>query len=190
MERLADAELVERSLKGQKQAYGILIERYQKQVFSLAYRLCGDYDEAQDMAQEVFIHIYGQLSKFDKNYKFFPWLYKLAHNSCVNFIIRKNRINIAASLDDMIETAPIKADNDENPEALFQKKEEEMILYQALKELPEQYRMPLFLKYIEGLSYNEISDKLDLPVSTIETRLFRGRKLLKKGLDKVLSKEG
>ena len=189
MRRLADSELVKLCLIGQREAYSILIERYQKQVFSLAYRLCGDYDEAQDMTQEVFLHIYGQLSKFDLECKFFPWMYRIAHNKCVNFLVRKSKSNQTTLLDGMAEVMSIKTDQDESPEALFEKKEQEMLLYQALKELPEQFCMPLLLKYIEDLSYNEISEKLGLPVSTIETRLFRGRKLLKKRLAKVLSKE-
>ena len=189
MRRLTDSELVELCLNGEREAYSVLIERYQKQVFSLAYRLSGDYDEAQDMAQEVFIHIYGQLSKFDRNLKFFPWMYRIAHNSCINFLARKSRSNVSTFLDGTNEVAMIKADRELGPEAVFEKKEQEMFLYQALRDLPEQFCMPLFLKYIEDLSYNEISEKLGLPVSTIETRLFRGRKLLKKRLAKVLSKE-
>jgi len=171
-----------------KQAFGILVERYQKQIFSLAYRLSGDYDEAQDMAQEAFLHIYNQLTKFDLNCKFFPWVYRLAHNSCVNFIIRKNKTN-STSLDDIIEIAPVSLSQEKNPEAMFVKKEEEVLLYEVLRDLPDHFRMPLFLKYIEGFSYHEISDRLGLPVSTVEARLFRGRKLLKQRLGQVLSKE-
>ena len=182
MNALSDEELVVICLRGNNAAFEILVERYQKQLFSMAYRLGGDYDEARDMAQEAFIHIYKELNRFDSSRKFFPWMYRVAHNSCVNFIAKKARET--APLDVAIERYPEDQSIEANPELSYEHQEFSANIHVALLALPEQYRLPLMLKYVEGYSYKEISDHLGLPVSTIETRLFRGRKALQKLLKK------
>ena len=77
MKHLLDEELVKKCLSGEDAAFEVLVKRYEKQIFSLAYRLCGDYDEAGDLAQEAFLHIYRVLNKFSDDRKFFPWMYRI-----------------------------------------------------------------------------------------------------------------
>lgn len=184
MQHLSDEQLVKLVLSQKKDAFEILVERYQNQVFALAYRLGGDYDEAKDMAQESFIRIYQELPRFDPERRFFPWMYRVAHNTCINLLHKRPR-----------ETTPLesvfdKAAGDEfeegNPTAHYEQLELNDAINQALQTINENYRLPLVLKYLEGMSYQEIADQLDLPVSTIETRLFRGRGMLKKALKKYL----
>lgn len=186
MQHLSDEELVGLVLGGNSEAFEIIVERYQNQVFSLAYRLGGDYDEAKDMAQEAFIRIYRELPRFDRERRFFPWMYRVAHNTCINLLHRRPK-----------ETAPLESvfdmaagDNSESgsPSARYEQLEQTETIQQALQSLSENYRLPLVLKYLEGLSYQEIASQLDLPVSTIETRLFRGRALLRKRLTHMMSK--
>lgn len=187
MDHLTDEELVTLCLQGKQEAYGIIVARYQKQVFSLAFSLGKDYDEARDLAQEAFLRIYRELGRFDNSRKFFPWMYRVAHNTCINALHKKPQDIV--SLDVMIEQAPIEAPAGTTPEAVYEKEEVSQLVQEAISSLPENYRLPVMLKYLEGLSYQEIALRLDLPVSTIETRLFRGRQMLQKKLAHVLGKE-
>lgn len=179
MPQRSDEQLVTLVLNGHTESFQILVERYQKQVFSLAYRLCSDYDEAQDLAQESFLRIYQELPRFDVSRRFFPWMYRVAHNACVNQLQRRPR-----------ETSPLEesfdlsdeGDPSARPEQAYDRMEQARTVQEAIAALPENYRAPLVLKYLRHLSYQEIADQLELPVSTIETRLFRGRNMLKKAL--------
>lgn len=180
MERLSDEQLVALTLQGEQAAFNILVERYQKQVFSLAYRLHQDYDEARDLAQEAFIRIYQQLPSFDQKRKFFPWMYRVAQNVCINVL--RNLPKESLTLEEQYEREA--GGQDGNPELIIEDRELAEDLARILREMPEQYRAPILLKYMEGLSYREISERLDLPESTIETRLFRGRKYLRDILNK------
>lgn len=177
MPQYSDEQLVTLAVNGRAEAFQILVERYQKQVFSLAYRLCGDYDEAQDMAQEAFIRIYQELPRFDVTRRFFPWMYRVAHNVCVNQLARRPREG--TPLDETFDLSDERSPQ-ARPEQAFAQAEQARAVREAIASLPEGYRLPLVLKYLEGLSYQQISQQLALPVSTIETRLFRGRNMLKK----------
>lgn len=184
MERLTDEKLVELTLEGQQEAYAILVKRYEKQIFSLAYRLGGDYTESRDLAQEVFLRVYQELRSFDTKRKFFPWFYRVAHNTCINGLKRLPKAALA--LDEIQDFAETPEQAEFSPELSFEQQETVSALKKAIIQLPEQFRIPILLKYIEGLSYKEISQQMDLPVSTIETRLYRGRQMLQKRLSKVL----
>jgi len=176
VQHLSDEQLVVLVLEGQKLAFEILVERYQKQIFALAYRLGGDYDEARDLAQEAFLRIYRELPRFDPGRRFFPWMYRVAHNTCINLLHKRPKD--VTPLDQVLELP----DGGADPDGSYERIELNEAINSALQALPEQYRLPLVLKYLEGMSYQQISEQLDLPVSTIETRLFRGRGMLKKVL--------
>jgi RNA polymerase sigma-70 factor (ECF subfamily) len=183
MERLTDEQLVALTLQGEQTAFSIIVERYQKQVFSLAYRLHNDYDEARDLAQEAFLRIYQQLSGFDQSRKFFPWMYRVAQNTCINVLhgLPKETLN----LDDYYERyEPETEGADRDPSAVLEEREDADEFARILRDLPEQYRTVILLKYLEGLSYREISDHLGLPESAVEARLHRGRNYLRNMLKK------
>ncbi len=181
MQRLSDEQLVIRCLGGEQAAFEVLVERYQRQIFSLAYRLHGDYDEAKDLAQEAFIRIYQELPNFDTERRFFPWMYRVAQNACINSLRKLPK----ESLTDDGQPEYDKRQLGEDPAQSYVNREYAQELALLLQEMPENYRQPILLKYIEGLSYQEISEKLDLSISTIESRLFRGRKFLRKLLEKT-----
>ena len=180
MQQLSDEQLVMLCLNGKAEAFEVLVERYQKQVFALAYRLGGDYDEARDMTQEAFIRIYQELPKFDIERRFFPWMYRVAHNTCINILHKRPRDT--APLDSIYDVAAGDTSREGSPTASYDQLELSEALNRALQSVAEGYRLPLILKYVSGLSYQEIAEQMDLPVSTIETRLFRGRAMLKKAL--------
>lgn len=178
---LTDQDLVQKTLDGDKEAFSVLVQRYQRQIYSLTYRLTNDPEDARDLAQEVFIHIYKVLGKYDPDRKFFSWMYKVATNVCYNSL-RKGRAEPAVALDKVIEFAPLGGSNVSQPEEYYERQETQFLVRQAVAELPDKYRMPLVLRYLEDLSYKEIAEYMGLPVTTIETRLYRGKALLQKRL--------
>lgn len=177
----SDQELVQKTLDGDRDAFSVLVQRYQKQIYSLTYRLTNDPEDARDMAQEVFIHIYRVLNKYDPDRKFFSWMYKVATNVCYN-VLRRGKNEHLVTLDKVIEIAPFVARSDSQPEEFFERRETQEMVRQAVTELPEKYRLPLVLRYLEDMTYKEIAEYMDLPVTTIETRLYRGKALLYKRL--------
>lgn len=182
MQERSDEQLVMLVLQGDNSAFEILVNRYQKQVFALAYRLGGDYDEARDIAQEVFLRIYQELKRFDTSRRFFPWMYRVAHNTCVNLLHKRPRD--VTPLDNLLDLTDDTAPG--SPDDSYEQTERTQMVHAALQALPASYREPLVLKYLEGLSYRQISQMLDVPVTTVEARLFRGRNMLKKALTDYL----
>lgn len=182
-----DQALVTLSLGGDRAAFGEIVRRYQKQIYSLAYRLTNDAEDAQDLAQEAFIKLYKVLDKYDREKPFFPWMYKVAANVCYSKL-RKRPREQEVSLDKVIEFSPLIPQQDTYPEDYCETRETQRLVQQAIAELPEKYRMPLVLRYLEDLSYKQIAEVLDLPVTTIETRLYRAKALLQKRLAVVLER--
>lgn len=186
MTQHTDLVLVEKTLNGDKIAYGELVERYQKQIYSLTYRLTNNADDAQDLAQEVFIKVYQVLGKYDRERPFFPWLYRVATNVCYTELRRKPITEV--SLDKIIEVGSLEPISPEQPEEEYVQNETQKLVQQALADLPENYRIPMVLRYLEELSYQQIADAMELPLTTIETRLYRGRILLQKKLNLVFER--
>lgn len=177
-----DQELVRKTLDGDMDSFSVLVERYQKQIYSLTYRLTNDPEDARDLAQEVFIHIYKVLGKYDQERKFFSWMYKVATNVCYN-ALRRGKNEQAVSLDKVIEIMPMIGRSEAQPEEYYERRETQESVRQAVAELPEKYRVPLVLRYLEEMTYKEIAEYMDLPVTTIETRLYRGKAMLQKRLE-------
>ncbi len=188
MDALADEVLVQLCLSGDRAAFAEIVRRYQKQIFSLTYRLTNHVEDAQDLAQEVFLKLYQVLDKYDGNRPFFPWMYKVASNVCYTALRKKPQQDVP--LEKVIEFAPLVPKKESQPEDYAEVKETQRLVQQAIAELPENYRVPLVLRYLEDLSYQQIAEVMDLPVTTIETRLFRGKSLLQKRLSLVLERGG
>ncbi|WP_227762643.1 RNA polymerase sigma factor [Zhaonella formicivorans] len=188
LDALADEVLVQLCLSGDRAAFAEIVRRYQKQIFSLTYRLTNHVEDAQDLAQEVFLKLYQVLDKYDGNRPFFPWMYKVASNVCYTALRKKPQQDVP--LEKVIEFAPLVPKKESQPEDYAEVKETQRLVQQAIAELPENYRVPLVLRYLEDLSYQQIAEVMDLPVTTIETRLFRGKSLLQKRLSLVLERGG
>jgi len=186
VDRLHDEELVVLCLQGKREAFAELVQRYERQIFSLAYRLTNNYDDAGDLTQDVFLHLFRVLDKFDGSRRFFPWMYRIATNVCYNFL--KKRPKESYSLDNVIDFIPRLPDHYSQPEDYFEIKEVQETVHKAIAELPENFRIPMVLRYLEDMSYQQISEAMGLPVSTIETRLYRGRLLLQKLLGKLMER--
>ena len=181
-----EAALLEGCLAGDDTAFDQLILRYQDMVFGLAYRLLGGHDEAVDLSQEVFLQVYRKLSCFRRDSSLRTWIYRIVINRAKNRQRWwKRRITEMTALP--IEVAETRARSKElPPDEALARKEQGQILHDAIDRLPFDQRTILLLKEIEGLSYEEISSTLDLPLGTVKSRLARARASLRNGLDPVL----
>lgn len=178
----ADEILVKLIVHGNTDAFNELITRYQKQIYSLAYRLTNNIDDAKDLTQEAFIKIYLALGKYDDSRPFSPWMYKIATNIIYSKLRnRKSRLQ-EVSLHNGIDFLPLIASVETHPEEYSIINENQSLVQQAISELNDRYRVPIVMKYLENLSYKDISGLLDLPIKTVETRLYRGKILLQNRL--------
>lgn len=166
-----DTELVRRTLSGERRAFGILVDRYQSPVYGLALRMIGDRDEAEDVAQATFLKAFEKLGTYDTRYKFFSWLYRIAHNEAVNAALRRGRVE---RLGDEVASS-------DGPDDRIDIQD---ILEAALQELSMDHRSVLVLKHLEGMSYEEVAAVLGIPEKTVKSRLFSARMTLRDVLKK------
>ena len=175
------------------EAFEILVERHQKRMLNVAYRMLGDYDEACDVAQEAFLAAYRAIRTFRREAKFSTWLYGIVVNRARNRL--KQSQNQARhetrSFDDPAEmsngsvTGQV-VDGRQDANAELEKKEVQRAVQECIRNLDAEYREVLVLRDIQGFSYEEIGDMLNLPDGTVKSRLFRARAFLKDSLASVL----
>lgn len=170
-----DHELVRESMTGNVEAFRKLVERYQNPVFSLAFRLTGNREEAEDMAQETFLNIYKNLNKFKSDLKFSSWLFRIASNVCISHLRRRKGATLLELQEETLQFHPLTSNN---PADLFEVKERHELIRLAVRQLPPKYQLVLLLKYMNDLSYQEIADALQISVHNVEMLLYRGRKML------------
>jgi len=173
MENPSDRSLVLRTKRGELEAYGDLVRRYQGSVFNVCYRMLGDAHDAEDLTQETFIRVHSRLDSYDCDRPFIPWARRIAVNLCLNFINRNRRYVLP--LDDEFELAVSK---ESSPERAQEEHERNALLRQAICLLPAHYRAVIELRHFQELSYFEISKALNIPLSDVKSHLFRARKSL------------
>jgi len=168
---------LEEARRGDKAAFGQLIEAYQGPVYNLAYRMLGNSGEAEEAAQEAFIRAYTRLGSYDPAHKFSTWLLSITSNYCIDQI-RKRRA-VLLSLDEPLPPHPaLHSDNNKGPEAEFIAQEREELVQGLLSELPAEYRQAVVLRYWYDMSYEEIAELQQTTVSAVKSRLFRARRQL------------
>ena len=187
-----DAILIEAFQKGDKVAFDKLVLKHTKRVFNLCFRLLGDYEEANDSAQETFIRVYRALRKFRFEAAFSTWLYRIAVNTC------KNKLKSAAyrqkkrmvSWDNPVSahspTVLEAQEESQSPAIELEKKERMRIIQEAINALPPEHKEVVTLRDIEGLSYEEIAEITGLSLGTVKSRLARARSDLRKRLRSVI----
>ena len=173
---LTDETLGGQTLKGDKEAFGQLIDRYKQSVYATAYAILKDFHQAEDLAQESFLAAYQSLGRLKDPAKFSPWLLGITRHLCLNWLRDHKK---TYPLDEQIAFRGAAVGS--QPEDDSQTK----IVLEELNRLSDDYREVLVLKYMEGLSYEQIAHRLNDTVSAIETRLFRARKTLKENLIKI-----
>lgn len=181
MEQQADEiTLIEQALSGNRDAFSQLMHRYAGAVYSLAYRMLGGAQDAEDASQEIFLRAYMNLARFDRTRRFSTWLLAITSNYCVDRL-RRQRYNWL-TLDDVAFTLP---STERGPEGKALRREQQEAVQQALQQIPEGYRLVTVLRYWHDLSYQEISEATGLTESTIKTRLHRARHMLAEKLDTI-----
>jgi len=186
---LRDEELVSCIIKGKAELFSVIIDRYQSKVFSTAFRYTHDNEEARDLTQEIFIKLYNNLQGYKSKASFSTWLYRIAVNRCIDWARKKKIQTVSAiydSSDEEIDIYEIIEDGDGGPEEALIKQENDIYIRKVIEDLPEIYKTVIILYYFEDFSPQEISDIMDIPKRTIETRLYRGKSLLKLKLEEYV----
>lgn len=165
-----DRQLVQECLKGSKNAFEQLVEKYHKVIFNLAYRMAGKTDDAEDITQTAFIKAYEKLESYNPKFEFYSWLYRIAVNESLNFLKARRKHK---DLDtDMVS-------GEKNPEEYCVDNELGSRVQAAIMELEPRYRILIMLNHFRYCSYKEISNILDIPEKTVKSRLYLARQLLK-----------
>ncbi|QUW03107.1 sigma-70 family RNA polymerase sigma factor [Chloracidobacterium validum] len=178
----SDLELVERTLGGENHAFEMLVRRWERPIFSLAYRLVGSDEDARDVCQETFLAAFRHLKSFRGEAKFSSWLYRIALNACHSRQRRQPAEQL--SLEEQAEARgfdPLDASASVDERLLHD--ERAQLVRRALAALPPEMRQVIVMKEYEGLKFHEIADVLGLPVSTVKTRLYTGLNILRRRLE-------
>jgi RNA polymerase sigma-70 factor (ECF subfamily) len=185
-----DQELVDRVKAGDKQAFNVLVEKYQHKLVKLITRYVHDQSEAMDVAQEAFIKAYRAIPKFRGDSSFYTWLYRIGINTAKNHLVSQGRRPPDSDIDASdAERYGIESrlKDHESPEAMARRDEVEAVVYGAIEELPEDLRTAITLRELEGLSYEEIAQAMDCPIGTVRSRIFRAREFIENRLRPLLS---
>jgi RNA polymerase sigma-70 factor (ECF subfamily) len=166
---------VDAARQGDKQAFGHLVQAYERPIFNLTYRMLGSAEEAEDAAQETFLRAYSRLNQYDPAMKFSTWLFSIANHHCIDRL-RKRRVTYI-SIDDNPVLENMESELP-RPESQAVDMEQAQAMQGLVAQLDPDYRTPLVLRYWEELSYEEIAASLNLTVAAVKSRLFRARQQL------------
>ena len=184
-----DQYLVERVQRGDKQAFDVLVRKYQHKLVKLILRYVHDPDEVMDVTQEAFIKAYRALPGFRGDSAFYTWLYRIAINTAKNHLISQGRrppdedINVEDAEQMDLDTG---LKEYATPEHLLAKDQIEATVYEAIENLPDDLRTAITLRELEGLSYEEIAEAMGCPVGTVRSRIFRAREVIHNKLKPLL----
>lgn len=178
--------LVSRLKNGSMEAYEEVVCLYEKKIFNLAYRMVGNYEDANDLTQEVFVRLYHSIQSFRGDARFSTWLYRIANNVCVDELRRRYRRKMEY-LDEPVNTKDGSvrreiADWTGNPESILETYELQACVQEGINGLPEEQRAAVILRDIQGFSYEEIAKILNCSLGTVKSRINRGRQSLKERL--------
>jgi len=173
---LTDYEIIKTCQEGDPNAFSELVSRYKNLVYSIILRMVADKEEANDLAQEVFIKVYKNLDKYYPEFAFSTWIMRITTNHVID--TRRKKKHQTISLDERQDLVL----GELSPEVRYIEKERAQNLKQIVENLPTMYKVPIILYHQQGLSYQEIANVIEEPLSKVKNRIFRGRKLLKADL--------
>lgn len=182
-EQKSDDALIMLFQNGDQSVFRHLVQRYQEKVRSIIFSVFNDADMVDDVAQEVFIKVYHALPKFRFESSFYTWVYRIAVNKCRDEL-RKKKVKRFFTFQSFEATTNLKIEN--MATTTFDDENMSGVITDMLKQLPDKFRLPIVLKDIDGLSYEEIADVLECEVGTVKSRLSRGRAMLKEKLMPIL----
>lgn len=175
-------------LKGDQSAFSDIVNLYQHKLYQVCFRMLGNKQEAEDIAQEAFVRAYINLHTYDQKRKFSTWLYRIATNLCIDRIRKKKPdyyLDAEVAGTDGLDMYSHIASTEKLPDETVEQMELQDRIQYEISRLPDKYRAVIVLKYIEDLSLQEISEILDLPLGTVKTRIHRGREALRKQLNNM-----
>jgi len=182
LQSLGDREIVALAKAGKEIAYRELLRRYERPVFSLVYRMVRDRTLAEDLAQETFIKVLNALDSYRPEYKFSSWIFKIANNAAIDHLRRRELDTLsldgspdARTADEVAATALQATDHAESPLEELESRETGSAIERAIGRLRPEYRTCILLRHVEGRSYEEIADVMDLPLGTVKTYIHRAR---------------
>lgn len=186
-----DEELVARAQAGDLESFNQLVTRWERPIFALAYRTLGREEDARDVVQEAFLRAYRGLRGFKGQAKFSSWLYRITVNLCRDWIRRERRAPVVQVPEgtDPVDLADGMAAPVESVEDLVSRREMSQAVARAMAELPEEQRAAILLKEYHGLTFQEIADLLECPLSTVKTRLYQGLSVLRRRLERRQAEE-
>ncbi len=191
-EKAVDLALVKQAQKGDMKAFEMLVQRYQQKVGGAISKLIKDYHEIQDITQDVFVKVYKALPNFRGDSAFYTWIYRIAINTAKNHLVAKGRRIQNSDIE------PTEAENYsggfenqdfDTPDAHYERQEVEQVVYDSIAQLPEDLKQAIVLRELEGLSYEEIAEKMNCPIGTVRSRIFRARDAVDNALKPLRKKE-
>lgn len=177
METRSDEQVASAVQAGDAEAFGVLIDRYENKLKRYGHKFLSQKEDIEDLVQDVFIKAYTNIQSFDVALKFSPWIYRIAHNTFVNELRRQSKFGYRIFDADTV--LPFLLARETTDEAVLSQEQEEEI-ERGLADLSTKLREVIVLHYFEGLSYHEISEVLQIPVTTVGVRMTRARSALKK----------
>lgn len=176
----SDETLAYQVIKGNLVAFEELVSRYQKPIFKVAYRMVGQKEEAEDLTQEVFIHVYQKITRFNPAKKFKPWLYRVAVNTCISRLRRKQKVVFLNYDDALTGNVTLDAIRYPSPDKNIERHDLQQAVHQAVLEMPENYRAMIVLRYQLDLTNTEIAEVLGITRENVEVRMHRAHKHLRR----------
>ncbi|HHY83882.1 MAG TPA: sigma-70 family RNA polymerase sigma factor, partial [Clostridiales bacterium] len=178
-----EKKLLAKAKKGDIEAFEKLVENYQKKAFNIAYRMMGDYDDANDMTQEAFIRVYKSIKNFKEQSSFSTWIYRIITNVCLDELRKRKNASVVSidedvKLDDSDVKRQIESDGP-TPEETAERNELKRLVGDAIKDLSDEHRAVIVLRDLRGFSYEEIAGILKCPEGTVKSRISRARQALK-----------
>lgn len=191
-----ELQLVERAKGGDREAFKELVETYQRKVYGICIGMLKDPDDSMDVTQEVFIKVYRYLDNFNQQSTFYTWIYRITVNKCIDFIRKKKRKK-EVDYDDTFQRDSEGTDGEEfmpsrlglNPDRVYARKELRGKMLEALETLSEKHRTILILREVEGLSYEEIADVLQVSKGTVMSRLYHARRYFQDAVKEYLGED-
>ncbi len=187
-----DKALVERVQRGDKRAFDLLVGKYQHKIISVISRYISDWSECQDVAQEAFIRAYRAIGSFRGDSAFYTWMYKIGINTAKNYLVSQGRRPPTEDIavEDAVQfDGATRLHETGTPEHELLREEIEQTVFSTVEQLPEELRVAITLREVDGLSYEEIAEAMACPIGTVRSRIFRAREAIDLKLRPLLSEE-